>query len=96
MFQRRRLPLFAGGGVRPGESAAHTVLAAHARHAQALGIDGVGAQGGDMGVTVLAGENGHRDRAQQIMNRRGVGTGETQRTRADVIGEETGGGEGTG
>ena len=80
----------AGLRVHVGESAAH---AAHAAHAQALGIDRVGAQRGDVGVTVLPGQNGQRDRAQPIGQERRVGAGERQRTSLDPVAEESGGGQ---
>lgn len=93
LAQRAGLPGGAGVRVRVGESAPHTVLAAHPRHAQALGIDRVGAQGGDVGVTVLPGENGQRDRAQEIGNERCVGAGELERTSLDPVAKEAGGGQ---
>jgi len=92
----------AGLRVHVGESAALAVLAvlavlaahaAHAAHAQALGIDRVGAQRGDVGVTVLPGQNDQRDRAQQVGQERRVVAGERQRTSLDPVAEESGGGQ---
>ena len=71
--------------------AAHAVLAAHAADAQALGIDRVGAQRGDVRVTVLSGQDGQRDRAQEIRDERRVVAGELERTSSDPVAEKTGG-----
>ena len=90
-MQRAGLPGGAGLRVHAGESAAHAVLAAHAADAQALGIDRVGAQRGDVRVTVLSGQDGQRDRAQKIRDERRVFAGELERTSSDPVADKTGG-----
>src|SRR4030095_13163402 len=58
------LPLGAALGIDPFESRSHTVLRANLLHAKALPIDLVPAQGGDVGVAAMAGQNGERDGSQ--------------------------------
>jgi hypothetical protein len=58
-----------------------------------LGIDGVGAQPGDVRIAVLPSQHGQGEGAQQIGQCRCIGTGETQRTLAHPVGEESPGGQ---
>ena len=93
LLQRARLPGRAGVRVGVGKRTAHAVLAAHPGHAQPLRIDRVGAQGGDMRVTMLSRQNGQRARPQKIGNERRMVAGEGERTSLNPVAKETGGGE---
>ena len=82
------LPMGTGLGIRICERSADTVLAADLGHAEALGVDGVGPQGSDMGVAELAGEDREGDGAQQVGDGGSVGASELQRAGTDPLGEK--------
>ena len=56
-------------------------------------IDGVGAQGGDVGVAVLSRQPGQRHRAQEIGDERRVGAGEGERAGLHEVSPQPGGGQ---
>jgi hypothetical protein len=59
---------------------AYRILADHLLHAQKRGVDGVSAQGADVGVALVAAQNRQHRRAQHVAFGRCVGAGPRHRT----------------
>ena len=89
-------PFCQGGTGRrsgPGKGAAHTVFTAHPAHAKPGWIDRVRTPGGDVAVAVLAGEDGQRACAQEVVARRGIVAGDRPQAGLDPVLEPSGCGQ---
>src|SRR4030095_158444 len=76
-------------GSTPSKAARTLFLRANLLHAKARPIDLVPAQGGDVGVAAMAGQNGERDGSQDILFFPSIGTAVLQGTLLDPLGKQT-------